>query len=80
MHYEILSRLALCLADEIMLVEILKFFRTHDAPVSEEETFDIYAFMIAADVSQERGGLPVALDEVMGIAEAEAKELLEARA
>ena len=26
------------------------------------------------------GGLPVALDEVMGIAEAEAKELLEARA
>jgi predicted dehydrogenase len=48
-----------------LLVEIVKFFRTGVAPVSPEETLEIYAFMSAADESRERGGGPVKLREVL---------------
>lgn len=55
-----------------LVVEIVKFFRTHQPPVSAEETLEIYAFMEAADESKRRGGVPVSLDEVMKQAAAEA--------
>ena len=47
-----------------LLVEIVKFFRTGKAPVSPEETLEIYAFMEAADESKRRGGQLVTLESV----------------
>jgi hypothetical protein len=48
-----------------LLVEIVKFFRTGEVPVSPEETLEIYAFMEAADESKRQGGVPVSMQEVM---------------
>jgi hypothetical protein len=45
--------------------EIMKFFQTGIAPVSNEETVEIYAFMEAADESKREGGKPVKISEVM---------------
>lgn len=45
--------------------EIMKFFQTRVAPVTPEETLQIYAFMEAADESKRRGGAPVKISEVM---------------
>ena len=42
-----------------MLREIVKFFQTGVAPVSEEETMELFAFMDAAQKSKEQGGKPV---------------------
>ncbi len=42
-----------------LMVEIVKFFRTGQAPVSAEETIEIFAFMEAADESKRQGGKPV---------------------
>jgi Oxidoreductase family, NAD-binding Rossmann fold len=48
-----------------LVVEIAKFFRTGVAPVSPEETTEIFAFMEAADESKRQGGIPVTLESVM---------------
>ena len=48
-----------------LVVEIVKFFRTKQPPVSEAETLEIYAFMEAADESKRRGGEPIELEEMM---------------
>jgi predicted dehydrogenase len=54
------------------LVEaIVHFFRTGEAPVTEAETLEIYAFMEAADESKRHGGAPVTLESVL----AKAREL-----
>ncbi|MBM3848367.1 MAG: Gfo/Idh/MocA family oxidoreductase, partial [Verrucomicrobia bacterium] len=45
--------------------EIMKFFQTGVAPVSLDETLEIFAFMEAADESKRRGGAPVTLREVL---------------
>ena len=45
----------------------------------DEETFDIYSFMIAADESKARGGVPVSTAEVMAAGKAAAQETLNAR-
>jgi len=50
---------------ESLLEEISRFFRTGKAPVTVEETLEIYAFMEGADESKRRGGLPVSLEEVL---------------
>ena len=50
---------------EPLLVEVCKFFRTGQAPVSARETLEIFAFMEAADESKRRGGVPVTLESVM---------------
>jgi len=57
-----------------LLAEIVKFFRTGEAPVSQQETLEIYAFMEAADESKRQGGVPVKLADVMAKAELEAAE------
>jgi len=54
-----------------LVVEIVKFFRTGKAPVSAEETLQIYAFMEAADESKRQGGKPVTISSVMQKAAAE---------
>ena len=48
-----------------LVVAIVKFFQTGIAPVSPEETLEIYAFMEAADVSKKREGAPVMLKELL---------------
>jgi hypothetical protein len=56
---------------EPLVVEICKFFRTGQSPVSAEETLEIFAFMEAADESKRKGGAPVTLESVMKKARAE---------
>ena len=48
-----------------LVVEIGKFFRTRVAPVSPQESIEIYAFMAAADESKRRGGAAVSLSEIL---------------
>lgn len=45
--------------------QIMQFFKTGIAPVSNEETIAIYAFMEAADESKRQGGVPVKISEVV---------------
>ena len=54
--------------------EIAKFFLTRVAPVSPEETIEIFAFMEAADESKRQGGAPVSLKDVLVRAQAAAKK------
>lgn len=44
-----------------LVTEIVKFFKTGVAPVSSEETIEIFAFMEAADESKAKGGAAVKL-------------------
>ena len=53
-----------------LLVEILKFFKTGEVPVSPEETLEIYAFLEAATQSKQKGGAPVKIADVMAAAQA----------
>jgi hypothetical protein len=46
------------------LREIVKFFQTRIAPVTREQTLEIYAFMEAADESKRRCGTAVSLAEI----------------
>jgi predicted dehydrogenase len=48
-----------------MLVEIVKFFQTGKAPVTPEETIDVFAFMEAADESKRQGGKSVTIESVL---------------
>ena len=57
-----------------LVVEIVRFFRTREAPVTPEETLEIYAFMEAADESKRRGGTSVTLKEVLVAAREEVRE------
>jgi predicted dehydrogenase len=54
-----------------LLVAAIEMFRSGKAPVSPEETIEIYAFMEAADESKRRNGAEVTLKEVMDKARAE---------
>lgn len=56
-----------------LLVEVVKFFETKKAPVSPEETIEIFAFMEAADESKRQGGKSVTLESVMQKAKAAIK-------
>ena len=42
-----------------LLVEIMRFFQTGVAPVKPQETIEIFAFMEAADLSQQQRGAPL---------------------
>jgi hypothetical protein len=57
-----------------LVVEIVKFFRTKQVPVSAEETIELYAFMEAADESKRQGGAPVKIETVMQKAQAAAAQ------
>ena len=45
--------------------QIIRFFRTGVAPISPEETIEIFAFMTAAAESKHLGGEPVKISDVM---------------
>jgi hypothetical protein len=53
--------------------EIGRFFKTRKVPVQPEETIEIFAFMEAADESNQQGGRPVALKDVLKNARAAAE-------
>lgn len=61
---------------EPLVVEIVRFFKGGQPPVSLDETIEILAFMEAADESKRQGGKPVAIKDVM----AQARAKLAARA
>lgn len=48
-----------------LVAEVVKFFKTKQAPVTAEETIELFAFMEAADESKRRGGERVKLSEVL---------------
>jgi hypothetical protein len=48
-----------------LVIEIAKFFRTGQPPVSATETIEMFAFMEAADESKRRGGSPVSVASVL---------------
>ena len=48
-----------------LVVEIARFFKTGQPPVSAEETLELLAFMEAADASKLQGGAPVTIESVM---------------
>jgi len=58
-----------------LVVEIVKFFRTGVAPVSPQETLEIFAFMEAADRSKTLRGVPVDMQSVLREAKREARTL-----
>lgn len=49
---------------EGLLEKIIEFFNTGISPVPAKETLEIYAFMQAADISKQRGGIPVKMQEI----------------
>lgn len=59
-----------------LLKEILKFFKTGKEPISREESLEIFAFMRAANLSGERGGARVTIEEAYRTGEKEAQKLL----
>ncbi len=54
-----------------LLIAVVQMFRNGIAPVSAEETLELYAFMAAADESKRRGDAEVTLKEVLDQARAE---------
>ncbi|MCA9082454.1 MAG: Gfo/Idh/MocA family oxidoreductase [Planctomycetaceae bacterium] len=57
-----------------LVEEIVKFFRSGKAPVSPQETIEIYAFMEAADESKRQGFNTVRVADVLAAAQKEANE------
>jgi predicted dehydrogenase len=50
---------------EPLLVEIAKFFKTGQIPVTHDETLEIYTFLEAADESKRQGGAEVSMETVL---------------
>jgi predicted dehydrogenase len=56
---------------EPLAMEMARFFRTGKAPVSAEETIELFAFMEGADESKRLGGTPVKIADVIAKAREE---------
>ncbi|MDB4581621.1 Gfo/Idh/MocA family oxidoreductase [Draconibacterium sp.] len=50
---------------EPLLVKICEFYESGKPPISIEETLEIFAFMQAAEVSKEKGGISIDIDTVV---------------
>ena len=50
---------------DVLVAELVKFFQTGVAPVTPEETIEIFAFMEAADESKKQSGAPVKIKDVI---------------
>ena len=64
---------------EPLLVDVIHFFRTGEAPVTPEETLEIYAFMEGADASKNAGGKPARIADLLAKARKAAEEDLARR-
>lgn len=53
---------------EPLLIEIVKFFKSRNPPVTAEETLELYAMMEAAEISKQKGGVPVSVGSVLATA------------
>jgi len=60
-----------------LVVEVVRFFRTGESPVSVAESLEIFTFMEAADESKRLGGVPVRLADVLERAREEARTRLQ---
>ena len=58
-----------------LVVNIVRFFRGADPPVTADETIEIFAFVEAADRSKQLGGAPIKIDGVIESARAKAAAL-----
>lgn len=61
---------------KVLLEQIMKFFKTGVAPVSKEETIEIFKFMKASNMSQEQNGRIVTLEEAYQEGLKDARKLL----
>lgn len=61
---------------KVLLDQILDYLRTGVAPVSPEETIEMFAFMRASNISRDRNGEIVTLDEALAQGQKEAAEIL----
>ncbi|MDR2385802.1 MAG: Gfo/Idh/MocA family oxidoreductase [Tannerella sp.] len=57
-----------------LLKDIISFFESGIAPVTPEETLEIFKFMEAADESKRRNGVPVSTDEIWDAANEKVKK------
>jgi len=55
------------------------FFQTHEPPVANSESIELYAYMAAADVSKAQGGAPVKIADVLAKAKAQAMKKIEGK-
>jgi hypothetical protein len=62
---------------EVLLQEILNFFKTRVAPVSEEETLEIFTFMEASNESKRNDGKIILMEDTYRQGLKEAKQLLQ---
>jgi predicted dehydrogenase len=53
------------MAYEATAIELAKFFKTGQPPVSADETIELFAFMEAAEESKRQNGAPVKLESVL---------------
>ena len=61
---------------EVLLDEILKFFKTRIPPVGEKETLEIFTFMEASNQSMDKKGKIISMEETYRKAEKEAEKLI----
>ncbi|MDX1947171.1 MAG: Gfo/Idh/MocA family oxidoreductase [Pirellulaceae bacterium] len=51
-----------------LIVEIVKMFRSKQAPIAPDETIELYAFMEAADESKRQGGAAIKVADILAAA------------
>lgn len=59
-----------------LLGEIIRFFQTKEAPVTKEETIEIFVFMEASNESKRRNGAPVSMKSILDKGTKDATEIL----
>ena len=63
---------------KVLLKEVLKYFKTGVSPVSKEETLEIFTFMKASNMSKDRNGAIVSMEEAYKAGLKDAKKLIKA--
>lgn len=64
---------------DVLLKQILKFFKTKEVPVTEEETLEIFTFMEASNESKRQGGKPVSMKATLEKGMKDATKILRAK-
>ena len=63
---------------KVLLKQILTFFQTGVAPISKEETIEIFTFMKASNMSKEQNGRIVTMEEAYQKGRKDAQKLIKA--